>query len=204
MDAFQEKFMKRNTAGAIGLIIGVMLLMGCATTKVTSYWKDPGYHKQPHKVLVVALLRKKEYRTALENEFARQLNEKGLAVTTGSEAFPENTPGDKTELQKYLRDKGYDSFLLVRIVAWKDLLENTTDEGPTWPDFYSMDNDTPPPDAVVKERIAVARASFYDVATWKRFWTAATQTPTDEVNHDLMVDYVREIIKQMHSNGLVQ
>ena len=197
--------MKRHIAGAIGLVIGVTLLAACATTKVTSYWKDPGYHKQPHKVLVVAILKKKEYRTALEDEFALQLNGKGLDVTTGSKAFPESTPGNKAELERYLRGHGYDSFLLVRIVAWKDLLANNPESGPTWPDFYNMDNDIDAlPKTNVKERIATAEANLYDAATGKLFWTAATQTPIDGKDHELMADYVTQVIKQMQSNGLVQ
>ena len=197
--------MKRNSGNAFALFIAALLFAGCATTEVTSYWKDTGYHKQPHKILVIALLKNKDYRTALEDEFALQLDKKGLAVTTGSRAFTESTPGNKAELNRYLRDHGYDSFLLVRIVAWKDLVANAPETGPTWPDFYSLDNDIDSlPDTGVQERIAMAEANLYDAATGKLFWTAATQTPIDEINHDLMVDYVVEIIKQMQRNGVVR
>lgn len=205
MHAFLEKYMIRNTPSAMALIIAVLLLTGCATTVVTSSWKDAGYLKQPHKTLVVAILRKKEYRIALEDEFAHQLNEKGLDVTTGSKTFPESTPGDKAELESYLRSHGYDSFLLVRIVAWKDLLANNPGSEPNWPDSYSMDKDIDSlPKNGVEERIAMAEANLYDAATGKLFWTAATQTPIEEINHDLMADYVAQIIKRMQRNGLVR
>ena len=197
--------MNRTGVGAFGLLMAVLLLTGCATTEITSHWKDADYQKKPHKVLVVAILRNKEYRTALEDKFALQPRKKGLDVTTGSKAFPANTPGNEDELEKYLRDHGYDTYLLLRIVALKDLLANTPDTAATWPDTYTTENGTnPPPDAVVKERIATAEANLYDVASEKVSWTAATRTPINEVNHDLMADYVAAIIRQMRSNGLVE
>ena len=197
--------MKRNRLGAFRLLIAVLLISGCATTVITSYWKDKGYHKQPHKILVVAILKNKEYRSSLEDEFVIQLGKKGLDVTTGSKAFPASTPGNKAELQEFLGDHGYDAFLLIRIVALKDLLANAPDTAATLQETYSAGNGpNSSTDAVVKERIAMAEANLYDVATGKLFWTAATQTPINEVNHDLMTDYVMEIIRQMQSNGLVQ
>ena len=196
--------MTRNTISAMGIFIAVLLLTGCGTTEIKSHWKDAGHQRKPHKLLVVAILKKKKYRIALEDEFAIQLNAKGLDVTTGTKAFPESTPDDKGELKNYMRDHGYDSFLLMRIVAWKDLVSNNPESGPSWPDFYSMDNDIDSlPKTDVEERIAMGEANLYDAATGKLFWTAATQTPIDEINHELMADYVTQIIRQMHSDGLV-
>jgi hypothetical protein len=197
--------MKRNKVGTITILIAVLLLTGCAATRVTSFWKDPNYQRTPHKVLVVALVKNPKYRMALEDEFAFQMNKKGIDVTAGSKAFPVRTPGSKDELLKYLRDNGYDTFLLVRIVAEKDLVVNTSDTASDLSSSYSTTNSAiSSPDTVVKERIAMTEANFYDVDTGKLFWTASSQTTVDEVNHALIADYVTQILKQMQSNGLVQ
>lgn len=197
--------MKRNKVGTITILIAVLLLTGCAATRVTSFWKDPNYQRTPHKVLVVALVKNPKYRMALEDEFAFQMNKNGIDVTAGSKAFPVRTPGSKDELLKYLRDNGYDTFLLVRIVAEKDLVVNTSDTASDLSSSYSTTNSAiSSPDTVVKERIAMTEANLYDVDTGKLFWTASSQTTVDEVNHALIADYVTQILKQMQSNGLVQ
>jgi hypothetical protein len=197
--------MKRNWLSAIGPLIAVLLFTGCATTQVTSSWKDASYQKMPHKILAVALVKNKENRMALEDEFALQLQNKGLDVSAGDTVFPVRTPDNKVELEKYLRDNGYDTFLLVRIVAQKDLLEHIPDKATTWPSTYSTgDNAKPTPGYVVQQRIAMAEANLYDVETEKLFWTASTQTSIDTVNRALIADYVTQIIKQMQKNGVVR
>jgi cyclophilin family peptidyl-prolyl cis-trans isomerase len=197
--------MKRNRLGAIGPLIAALLFAGCATTQVTSSWKDSGYRKMPHKILAVALVKNKENRTALEDEFALQLRNKGLDVTAGNTVFPVRTPSNKDELEKYLRDNGYDTLLLVRVVAEKDLLEHIPDKATTWTSSYSTgDNTKSSPEYVVQQRIAMAEANLYDVETEKLFWTAASQTSIDKVNRALIADYVTQILKQMQKNGVVR
>ncbi len=195
--------MHRNVM-TIAFLITVFLISGCTTTQITSFWKDPGYRHTPHKLLVIALIKDKGKRLAVEDEFARQLDTLGLDVTSGSRAFPVDTPDNKKELERYLRDHGYDSFLLLRVVAEKDLLSNVPASA-TLPDTYSTtDGATPPPGSVVEQRVAMAEANLYDVATQKLFWTAATRTTFEKVSHKLITDYVTQIVKKMQQSELLQ
>lgn len=191
--------MKTNTVSSIILLFVILLVAGCASTEITSYWQDPGHHQKPHKILVVALLKDVAIRQEVEDAFVHQLDDRGLEVTSGTSAFPVHTPGNKEELQKYLRDHGYDAFLLVRIVAEKDLVTNVPETAP-WPE---TDNNTPPPKGDVQRRIAMAEANLYDVATQKLFWTANTRTSFDKVNHSLIKGYVTQIVWKMQQSGLL-
>lgn len=191
--------MKTNTMGSAILLSAILLFAGCASTEITSYWQDPGYHKKPHKILVVALLKNVAIRKEVEDAFVHQLDGRGLEATSGTKAFPTHTPGDKKELQKYLRDHGYDAFLLIRIVAEKDLVANVPETAP-WPE---TDNNAPPPQGNVQRRIAMTEANLYNVDTQKLFWTANTRTSFDKVNHSLITDYVTQILRKMQQTGLV-
>jgi hypothetical protein len=191
--------MKTNSVGSILLLSAILLFAGCASTEITSYWQDPGYHKKPHKILVVALLKDVAIRQEVEDAFVHQLDDRGLEVISGTSAFPVHTPGNKSELQKYLRDHGYDAFLLVRVVAEKDLVANVPGTAP-WPE---TDHTAPPPEGNVQRRIAMTEANLYDVTTQKLFWTANTRTSFDEVDHALITDYVTQIVGKMQQTGLV-
>lgn len=191
--------MKTKIVGSTFLLSAILLFAGCASTEITSHWQDPGYHKKPHKILVVALLKNVAIRKEVEDTFVQQLDDRGLEVTSGTKAFPTHTPGNKNELQKYLRDHGYDAFLLVRIVAEKDLVANVPGAA-AWPETYS---NVAPPEGDVQRRIAMAEANLYDVATQKLFWTADTRTSFDEVDRSLITDYVSQIVRKMQQTGLV-
>jgi hypothetical protein len=197
--------MKRITAIITDLLLAVLLLAGCTATQVTSFWKDPNYQKQPHKILAVAILKNKANRIALEDEFARQLNQKGLDVTTGHKMFPEYTPANKNELEKFLRDNGFDTFLLVRVVGEKELRTVIPDTASAaWPGSYNTGYSViTSPGYVVEQRLAMAEAELFDVGSEKRFWKAASETMVNAVDHELIADYVKQIVNQMQRSGLL-
>ena len=44
---------------------------GCATTSLTSAWKDPSYQGRPRKIMVIELAKKPANKRLIEDEFVR-------------------------------------------------------------------------------------------------------------------------------------
>ena len=198
-----EKIMIKHMTGACACFIAFFLLSSCASTEVTSYWKDAGYHRKPHKALIAARVKNK-YQMAVEDEFARQLGKNGVNVSTATKEFVASAPANEEALKSYLRDHGYDTFILIRVTTEKDLLTNRPGSTAPWPSSNDIvHGKISSSDFIVVQRQLMTEANLYDVASWKLFWTAATETTVDEVNHQLITEYVAQILKKMRKSGLI-
>lgn len=200
--------MKRATVGVIVPLIAVVLLIGCAATKVTSVWKDETYQKKPHKVLAVAILKSNTNRLVLEDEFARQLKQRGLDATAGHTVLSGDEPVDKDVLATSLREKGFDTLLVVRLVDQRSQQTYVPGAaypvGATWPGYYGAGyNMIYSPGYVVEDQFAIAEANLYDVETEKLIWTAATETWIKSSDRKLIEEYVGRIMNEMQQGGVV-
>jgi hypothetical protein len=197
--------MKRSRVGAIGFLIAVLLLVGCTATQVKSVWKDMNYEGKPHKILTVAILKSQTNRQMLEDEFTRQLNKKGLDATASHTAFPNSEVISKEALAAFLKDKGFDTLLLVRLVGQKTQLTYVPGISGGWPGYYGASyNIVSSPGYTVEDRIAMAEAKLFDVKTEKLIWSAESDTMLHEVNQELIADYVAQIMEQMKMGGLLR
>jgi hypothetical protein len=204
----QEETMKRATVGAIGPLVAVSLLMGCAATQVTSIWKDEAFQKKPHKVLTVAILKSNTNRLVLEDEFALALKQRGLDAIAGHTVLSEDEPVNKDAVAASLREKGFDTLLLVRLVDQRSQQTYVPGAaypaGATWPGYYGAGyNMMYTPGYVVEDKFAIAETNVYDVDTEKLIWTAATETWIKSSERKLIQEYVGLMIKELQKGGVV-
>lgn len=90
------------------------LLGGCATTQVTSAWKDPEFSRVTfNKVLVVFQNADPGLRRALEDEMARDIPNGVPAHTLFSDAEIQ----DVERVRLRVREQGFDSAVVMRIVT---------------------------------------------------------------------------------------
>jgi hypothetical protein len=201
--------MNRTALTTIAPLIALSVLMGCAATKVTSTWKDEAYQKKPHKVLTVAILKSNTNRLTLEDEFALQLKQRGLDVAAGHNVLSPKEPPTKDTLAAALRENGYDTLLLVRLLDQRSQQTYVPGAaypvGGAWPGYYGAGYNTMyTPGYVVEDKFAIAEANLYDVATEKLIWTAATETWINSAEPKLIKEYVGLMIRELEKGGMVK
>jgi hypothetical protein len=200
--------MNRITAYAVGPLTTLMLI-GCAATEVTSVWKDETYKKKPQKVLTVAILKSTTNRMVLEDEFALQLKKKGLDATAGHKVLPDEEPANKDALAATLKENGFDTLFLVRLVDQRSqqtyVPGSAYPAGATWPGYYGAGyNMMYTPGYVVEDKFAIAETNVYDVATEKLIWTAGTETWIKSSEPKLIQEYVGLMMKELQKGGVVR
>jgi len=90
------------------------ILGGCATTQVTSAWKDPDLARVPFsKVLVVFQNSDPGLRRVLEDEMARDIPNSVPAYTLFSDAEVQ----DVERVRSRVREQGFDSAVIMRVVT---------------------------------------------------------------------------------------
>src|SRR4030065_1197039 len=99
--------MKRTLRSSIcfGVIIA-MLITPCATTKLTSAWKDPLYQKQPHKIMVIGVAKKPVNKRIFEDEFVRQLKARGTDAVASYTVMPDEKQADNTAIAATMKEQG--------------------------------------------------------------------------------------------------
>jgi hypothetical protein len=104
----------------------------CATTELTSVWKNETYQGGPlRKVLIIGVDRNQEMKRLLENEFVLQLKTKGIDAVPSHTVLPEDTILEKEMITAKINELRIDSVLITTLV---DIKETEAYESPT---FYA-------------------------------------------------------------------
>ncbi len=110
-------FCRKNAVLQSGLILlSASLLMSCASTRMTSTWRDPNYTGGPLKKIAVIVVQKDEnVRRLVEDQVAR-------SIPAGTQAVPSYTlfqtlEKDKDKIKNWLIAEGFDGALVGRLAA---------------------------------------------------------------------------------------
>ena len=83
---------ERKVLCSIILVLSVTFINACATTALTSIWKNETYQGGPlRKVLIMGVDRNQEMKRLLENEFVLQLKATGIEAVPSHTVLPEVT-----------------------------------------------------------------------------------------------------------------
>lgn len=218
--------MKRTPYSAAFLLSVLCLAASCASTKVTSDWKDPSYQKRPGKVLVLALVDDMTQRRLLEDELAGQLGAEGIDAVPGYIVLPGARP-DREAIQAQVRAAGADALFMTRIVDRKTVQEyvpGTPYYPPTayydWYNYYGgLYRPYPPghlgyapggpyppsysPGYTVENVYYIAEANLYDASTAKLIWSARTESRLRGNDEREIRSYAGQIVKSLKKQGLI-
>ncbi len=128
--------MKRLIAVLIVIVASAFLIASCATTEVTSVWKDESYQGRPHKVLVQAMLKKPVNRRIVEDEFVRSLRSSGIEAIPAYRVLPGEELATREALEQQLKAGGFDTLLLLRLTGTKEeqyIVPGTVTQQPLYP-----------------------------------------------------------------------
>ncbi len=208
--------MKRLIALLSGIVAAAFFVASCATTEVTSVWKDESYQGMPHKVLVQAVLKKPVNRRIVEDEFVRNFRSRGIEAVAAYNVLPGEELATKEALEQQLKSGGFDTLLLVRLTGTKEeqrVVPGTVTQQPLspvgppfggWPGYYGGGYTAVySPAYTVEDRYAVAETSLYDAKTDKLIWTATSETRVSESSQNLIKAYVGVMMDSLRKNKVV-
>lgn len=99
------------------LLIGLLLLAGCSTTRLITSWKDDSYKSgQLKKPMIMAITEKRIVRSRLEDEIVQKLREEGVTAVQSYKAFPELNGLTVDMIKANLAESGLDSILVTRMI----------------------------------------------------------------------------------------
>lgn len=204
--------MKRLLSGSISLVLAAaVLLTGCASTQLTSVWKDPAYQVHPTKVMVVAVAKKPMKRRIFEDEFVAQLRAHGTDAVASYTVLSDKKQDDQDAIAAKVKELGADAVLVTRLVSKKTIqvyVPGVPYFPPPyygrWPDYYGYGyRDMYSPGYMAEEQFAVMESNLYDTTKDDLIWAATSETEISGSDQARIKEYIGIMVKNMGAHGLL-
>ena len=194
----------------LGLLLA-MFVTACATTEVTSIWKDPSYQGRPGKVMVIGVSKNPVNRRIFEDEFVQQLKARGADAIASYTVLPDTKQNDQDVIAKKVAEQQADTVLITRLVSKKTVqtyVPGTVYYPPayygTWRDYYGYGYQAIyTPGYVTEDEYALIETNLYTASNDKLIWAATSETGMRGSDMRMIKDYIAVMIKTMAEQGLL-
>ena len=195
------------------LLVCVLILSSCTSTKITSSWKLPNktiHIEKLHKVLVVALLYNETNSRMAEDHMVAYLQGKGIAsYMYFSNGFNKN---DEAAIQQKIKEDGFDGAITMRLIdVDKDSYYKPKSTDANYPNYYSsfgsyfyrnrMINQTP--DIYITTKTFTVETTVYSIQENKLIWTGITKSIDPKGMHKMTSEVAKAVYKKMCKEGFV-
>ncbi len=193
------------------LVPVALLLSACASTQLTSVWKDPSYQARPARIMVIGVAKSPLNRRLFEDEFVRQLKSHGTDAIASYTVLPDEQQGNQADIAKKVAELGADTVLITRLVSKKVVqvyVPGTPYYPPpfydTWPNYYAYGyRYMYTPGYIANDEYAVIETNLYDAKTDKLIWAASSETGINDSDKNLIKSYIKVMVNNMIGLGLL-
>lgn len=200
----------RNSISAV--LLTSLFIGGCATTYLTSSWKDPAYTGQPRKVLVIGVSRKPVIKRMFEDEYVRQLKERGIPAVAGYTVMPDAKQNDHSVIAVKLKEQGADVVLFTRLASKKTVLTNVPGSFSVqpsyygnWRDYYAYGSQVMyTPGYTAEDEYALIETNLYNAVNDKLIWSANSETEILGTDQDQIKSYIGVMVDEMVHQKLLK
>lgn len=200
----------RASIGA-GVLI-TALMTGCASTNISSVWKDQSYMGTPHKIMIIGISKKPANKRTLEDEFVKQIIDLGSNAVVSYTILPEDKDTNKELVAAKVKDLGADAVLITRIASRKTVYTNHQggEYSPpvyygSWQNYYEYGRSSVfSADYVEETKYALIETNLYDAVTDKLIWSASSETEITGSDQKFIKIYVKAMVKNMAEQKLLR
>ncbi len=174
----------RKPSSWIVILAWIFLLTSCASTKTLETWRDDQF-KGPafRKIMVVSLMKQPDTRQRLEDEFAGQLNSRGVDSVTCYSCIPDIRNVTRGEIVKAVGETGVQGVLVIELRKRETRVESIRTEGPSMRDTMGFDtylstatpiyDDSP---LIRRDQVVTMSTRLFDAGTGRLVWFSTTET----------------------------
>lgn len=192
----------RKVLCTIILVLSVTFINACATTALTSVWKNETYQGGPlRKILIIGVDRNQEMKRLLENEFVLQLKAKGVDAVPSHTVLPEDTILEKEIINTKISELRIDSVLIATLVDVKEAeaYESPTFFAPTGFYGYYMECCY----SVMSGYNVEIETRIFDAHYDTLIWSALSATVLDSAPGKTIQSYIAAIVSELQNQKLL-
>jgi hypothetical protein len=194
------------------LITGAFIFTSCASTKITSSWKDKEYQGKAEKFVVIMVARTPEMRNMFEGRFVAELRARGNKAVQSYELVDLEQLPDRELVKSRIQGTAADTVLISRLIDSKTIqsympgsVQSQINIYPShyygWGTYYEVifvdygyTGDT---------QVAYIETNLYDMKTEKLIWSAQTETERTEGEQQLVNKFIDVILKKLSKDKII-
>jgi hypothetical protein len=180
------------------------MITSCATTDLTSVWKDDNYTGKVDKIFIIGAAQKPGIRKMFEREFVNQLKSQGIYAVASNEYIPEDKMLDKDAIVSKIRELDVNSVLITRLLERKHIVRQIPGYYSNWLRYYKESYESSCPRGYNCEDIAAIETNLYEVKTEKLIWSAISETDVKGGSYTLIKEFITSIIKGLSEGNVLQ
>lgn len=200
----------RSAVRAIALILAVLLLAGCSTTRIGSAWSEPGRPAKPYRdLLVFGVASKDKVRRAFEDSFVAELKGRGVRARAGSALLPAGAQGDANALKRAVRAAGADGVLVTHMVGETARTVVVPPRTYTDPSFYGrlspyyarVFETVTAPGYYARYPVLQLESNLYDVRRESLVWSGRSETMDPGSENTTIAEVIAAMIAALSEAG---
>ncbi len=191
----------------------LLFLSSCASTEITSVWREPSYQDHPRKIMIIGMLPQASSNRMFEDEMVRRFKERGTDAIASYPVLPAEPAPDRAVIERVMREQGADTVLIARLMDKKTVTNYVPPPpmaprpmygappsyyGSQWYGYYSYNAGT-----VKQDEFAVVQTNIYDLKTEKLIWTAASETWLGENAGKAIVSFTDVVVKNLAKDKII-
>ena len=189
--------MRIRICSQIGYVLMLLLIISsCVSTKLKSVWKDPGYSGQIKKVFVIGVSESSYRRSVFEKEFVNRLKPFHIEAVASHFVLGAEEMLDKETIVSKIQGQEIDVVLITRLVG----KETKTIYNQTCYGHYSATHRSAYGKRMHKDEILHLETNLYDVRTEKLIWSALSSTYLIDDPNTSIPEEIKSLIKLMIKN----
>jgi len=205
--------MKRAIRSSIGFgILIALFITACATTNLTSTWKDPSYMGHLRKILVVGVAKKPAIKRIFEDEFVRQLKARGINAVASYTLMPDKKQSDHEVIAAQMKEHGADAVLITRLISKKTVqtyVPGSVYYPPSaysnWHDYYGQGSQAVyTPGYIAEDEYALMETNLYDAGSDKLIWSAESESGIQGSAQNQIISYIGVMVNTMADEKLLK
>jgi len=186
------------------------LTLSCASSRITSTWKDENYDGGPiEKVLVMGISDETHNRRIFEDVFVKEFRAIGIEALTSYSIFPDDREIVASEIKAAARERRIDKVLMPHFVGVekKDVYHPPVSSPAytyTYGNYYhTVYSYTHQPGYYTQHEYVKLESRLYDAETENLIWSAATETVDPDNVANAVAGLSRVIFKNLRESGLL-
>lgn len=183
----------------------LLILSQCASTstKMVDTWSASGMQPEKwQKVLIVAIAKTAEGKSAFENQLKDKIEKKKVTAVAATDVLPPDEKISKETFYKYFQGQNFDAVIVSRLASVQDLpgfAKPGTDAD--FFTFYDQKYDEISADFTDKNMIIGVETGVYETKELKLIWSGLSKTFEPGKPKKLINDLTQAIFDELKTEG---
>ena len=188
------------------LIMGLVLLASCASTKVVEHWTDPGFDAKLKNIMVLSLNQSDKSRRLFEDGFLTALKQRNIRSLASYDLLSSNEDLNKEKVKAAIAGSDIDGVLVLRavkITKEKSYLQPTATDSRS--NFYSYVGSYGPSSGAdtVEDTVVHLESNLYAVAGEQLICTGKTECFNPADVGTLLIEMSASILDAIGRTGFI-